>query len=106
MDEVEISGAVVLPIDGCLMSIDYIEWQGRAWLVPIWIEDNEGCRRPARLIGPNFCPEGPPVRGPSILQIFREMPLTSVVLVRGAASGTYSPILEIIERPNVCVRVY
>lgn len=104
MEKVQIAGAAVLPVDGCVMGIDYGERKGRAWLAPVGRE-NDRTRIPARLIGPRFVPGMPLLAGPNILQIFLEMPLTITLLIDGVVSEHLRELIEVIESPDVVLTI-
>ncbi|KRB49272.1 hypothetical protein ASE04_19080 [Rhizobium sp. Root708] len=89
-----------MPVEGCIMSIDFVEWKGRAWLAPVWRE-NERTRSPTRLIAPRFAPGMPPLAGSNILQIFLEMPLTKTLLIDGLVPEHLRDLIEVIESPDV-----
>ena len=86
------------------MSIDYVLWQGRAWLAPIWERLGSNARVPTRLIAPKFAVGIPPISCPRALQIFHEMPLSNAVVINGAIPDALSDVIEVIESPGVFVR--
>lgn len=105
MEEIEIGGTVMLPVGANLLRVDYVNWQGRAWLAPIWLEEANGnTRRPLRLIAPRFAPGVSPPPGPDVLNIFQQMPLIQPTLDQGFVPAEMAPLLHIVENPNVFVR--
>ncbi len=93
----------MLPIGPSIMNVDYVFWQNRAWLSPIYIAAPNGEVRPLRLIAPKFAPgfDAPP--GADVLNLFQQMHLTKAVLEQGYIPDDLAPILLIVENPNVLI---
>ncbi|MDX0530757.1 hypothetical protein [Sinorhizobium medicae] len=104
MEEIEVAGTVILPIGANVMQVDYVIWQNRAWLAPVYLEAPNGQRRPLRLIAPRFAPGFVPPAGADVLNIFQRMPLSMATLEQGFIPDDMMPILHIVENPNVFVR--
>lgn len=104
MEEIEVAGTVLLPIGAHVMQVDYVIWQNRAWLAPVYLESPNGQRRPLRLIAPRFAPGVVPPPGPDVLNIFRQMPLPMTTLEQGFIPAELAPILHIVENPEVLIR--
>lgn len=106
MEEIELAGQVILPVGGSMLRVDYINWQNRAWLAPIWLDAPDGKTRiPLRLIAPKYAPGFTAPPGPEVLQIFRQMPLTPHALDQGHVPADLATIVEIVENPPVFLRV-
>lgn len=106
MEEIEFGGTVTLPVGGSILSIDYVNWNNRSWLTPVWLEARNGqTRQPLRLIAPKYVPGFPPQSGPATLNIFHQMPLTQHVLDQGFIPIDLAAILEVVESPSVFIRV-
>lgn len=104
MEEIEIAGTVILPVGPNVLRVEYVIWQNRAWLAPVWLQAPDGIMRPIRLIGPRFAPGIVPPPGPDVLNIFQQMPLSHATLEQGFIPEEMAPILEVIENPNVFAR--
>lgn len=84
--------------DGALFACDTVEYQGKLWLVPEWIEGpSPGTEQPARLIGlPTGLPlskPGPEYKADYLLPI----PLSKATLAGRAEAQGYT----VIERPDL-----
>jgi len=102
LEEIEIAGQVVLTMGGSVVTMDYVNWQNRAWLAPIWIEDIVSGRiRPLRLIAPRMAPGFTAPPGAGMLQIFQQMPLPGTVYEQGHIPDELSNMVEIVENPPV-----
>lgn len=104
MEEIEVAGTVVLPIGDNVLQVDYVIWQNRAWLSPVYLEAFTGERRPLRLIAPRFLPGFNPPPGPDVLNIFQQVTLPMATLEQGFIPAELEPILEIVESPEVRIR--
>jgi hypothetical protein len=106
MEEIELCGTVTLPVGRSILSVDYVNWNNRCWLVPVWLEAPNGqTRQPLRLIAPKHAPGFTPPPGPEALNIFHQTPLTQHVLDQGFIPIDLAPILEIVESPPVFIRI-
>lgn len=104
MDEIEVAGTVTLPIGANVMPVEYVIWQNRAWLAPIYLEAPNGELRPLRLIAPRFVPGFNPPPGPDVLNIFQQVPLSMATLEQGFIPAELEPVIEIVENPEVLIR--
>ncbi len=106
MEEIVIAGQILMPMGGAIMRVDYVEWQNRAWIAPIWIETpDRRTRRPLRLIAPRMAPGFAAPPGPEMLQIFTQMPLPAPTLEQGHVPYDLRNLVEIVENPPVFIAV-
>ncbi|QCJ00816.1 hypothetical protein [Agrobacterium larrymoorei] len=105
MKEIELAGWVLLPIGKTTMSIDYVNWQNRSWLVPAWVDvADKGIRLPTRLIAPRFVSGHTPPPGPETLEIFKRLRLPEIVFDANHSLDQLVPLIEIVERPALFMR--
>lgn len=104
MEEISIEGQIALPVGARVLNVDYVAWQGRCWLSPVYIQAPDGAVRPLRLIAPRWAPGIKPIPGAGPLEIFQQMPLTQAVLDQGYIPNDLAPLVEIVENPNVLIR--
>lgn len=105
MKEIELAGWILLPIGKDTVSVDYINWQKRSWLVPAWIDfSDKNIKMPMRLIAPRFVPGHTPPPGPEILNIFTRLRLPEIVLDPNHKLSELAPLIDIIERPALFMR--
>lgn len=89
-------------VGGQIWDIDFIEHDGRTWLVPLWSISPDGkSRRPLRLIAPRFAPGHKPAPGPEVLAIFRQMPIPAFLLEQGVIPPELAPLIEVRENPDI-----
>ncbi len=106
MEEIELAGAVMLPIGSSIRPVDYVNWNNRSWLAPVWLEAPHGnTRQPLRLIAPRYAPGFTPPPGPEVLNLFQRVQLTQHVLEQGFVPDDLVPLVEIVESPPVFIRV-
>jgi hypothetical protein len=103
LEQIEIAGQIMLPIGASIMSVDYVFWQNRAWLSPIYIASPDGQVRPLRLIAPRMAPGYTAPHGADFLELFQKMPLTNAVLEQGFIPDDMTQFLHIVENPNVLI---
>lgn len=103
MEVVPVQGSFLLPVGAEVLKVDYILWQNRAWLAPLYIE-HDGSIRPLRVIAPRWAPGSDPSPNPKLLEIFQQVHLTKAVLEQGHIPPDLAPLLEIVENPNVLIR--
>lgn len=102
MEEIEIAGRVMLPMGGGIVMMDYVNWQNRSWLAPVWIEDiASGQIRPLRLIAPKMAHGFAAPPGPEFLQMFQQMPLPESVYEQGHIPDEFANIVVVAENPPV-----
>lgn len=100
--KVKIGGTISLPIDDAVEAIDWIEYQDRAWLVPVWIvAPDRKTQRPLRIIAPRFAPGYKPIPGMAILGHFRERPLPKALLEQGHIPPKLEQVVEVHENPDI-----
>lgn len=94
----------MLPVGPNVLQVDYVFWQDRAWLSPVWLQSPDGAMRPIRLIAPRFAPGIVPPPGADVLTFFQKIPLTQPTLEQGFIPEGMANVLHIVENPNVFVR--
>lgn len=102
MPEVTIGGTVTIPVGAEILNVQWVEYDGRAWLTPLWIVAlGEKTMRPLRIIAPRFAPGFDPIPGAEILKIFQQMPLTKSLLEQGVIPAELAPLVEVRENPDI-----
>ncbi|TLX12130.1 hypothetical protein [Rhizobium sp. MHM7A] len=102
MEQIEIAGQIMLPMGGGVVMMDYVIWQNRCWLVPIWLEPIAGGQiRPLRLIAPRMAAGYAAPPGPELLQTFQQMPLPESVYQQGHIPAEYANLVAVVESPPV-----
>lgn len=105
MIEIKLAGWILLPIGRDTISVDYINWQNRSWIVPKWMDVVNGdIRMPLRLIAPRFVKGHVPPQGPETLNIFKRLQLPDIILDADNSLSTLTPLIDVIERPAVFIR--
>ena len=100
--KVEIRGTVLLPIGRTIQSIEWVEYDARAWLAPLWIVSPDGkAQRPLRIVAPRFAPGYDPLPGHEVLEIFREVRLPGSLLEQGHVPPELAPLVEVRENPDI-----
>ena len=102
MEEIEIAGQIILPIGGGVVTMDYVNWQNRSWLAPIWIEPVAGGQiRPLRLVAPRMAPGFSAPPGPELLHMFQRMPLPESLYQQGHIPAEFANLVVVVENPPV-----
>ncbi|TBE67441.1 hypothetical protein [Rhizobium ruizarguesonis] len=102
MEEIEIAGQVMLPMGGGVVTMDYVNWQNRSWLAPVWIEDiASGQIRPLRLVAPRMAPGFSAPPGPELLHTFQQMPLPESLYQQGHIPAELANLVMVVENPPV-----
>ncbi len=88
--------------DGEVLSIDAIQFEGRSWIVPIWLAPLGGSKkRPIRIIAPRF-PPGVNVNDPDLLQsFFQGVQLPRALLKQGFLPQELERLVEVRENPDI-----
>jgi hypothetical protein len=94
---------ITVPVGDSILSIEWITYNGQAWLVPAWILSPDGkTQRPLRLIAPKFAPGVQPIPGPEMLGVFQQgILLTEALLERGEIPPQLEKLVEILEEPDI-----
>lgn len=105
--EIKIGGEVPVLTDKGLRSVEWIEWDGRAWLADLWIVAPNGrSQKPLRIIAPKMAPGFPPIPGPEILAIFAKMPIPESLLESGYLPPELAPLYEVRESPDIWAAIH
>ncbi len=91
------------PVGNSIREHDWINHDGRAWIVSGWIYSTDAkTRRPRLLIAPKFQPGSKPVPGPEVLGFFRQgIQLTDSLLERGEIPTGLEKQVEILKEPDI-----
>lgn len=101
----EFGGKITILSDGNILSIEWVTFEGRAWVVPQWhVSPDKQFLRPVRIIAPRFAQGIAPPAGPDILQIFGQMQLPQTLLEQGVIPPDIAPVVEVRENPELAVR--
>ncbi len=89
-----------------ILTVDAIEHEGRAWIVPNWIvSPDKKWMKPLRIIAPRFAQGSKPIPGFEALQhIFGAMQLPESLLERGQIPPGLAQLIEVHENPDIIVR--
>ena len=91
--------------DGEVLEVDWINHDGRAWLVPTWILSPDGkMQTPLRIIAPRFAPGYDPIPGPDVLQFFQKIPVPKSLLDKGLIPKELKQLVEVRENPGIWFR--
>ncbi|MGU9982334.1 hypothetical protein ACJ4V0_20055 [Phreatobacter sp. HK31-P] len=100
-EEIEIQGMVPAMSGPSVRMIEWVNFQNRAWLAPLWLPSRDAkWMRPVRLIAPKFAPGHSPPSGPEVLDIFQQVPIPEALLDSLAPQTVSTPLLEILENPQ------
>lgn len=105
--EVEIEGTVVVQADdGKSYTVEWINFDNRAWLVPLWsVSDDDQWILPVRLIAPALSPGQAPIPGVEVLRLLgKAVPLPISLLENAAEPAEVPPLLDILEGPRIFSR--
>lgn len=104
MEEIIVSGSIVVLVGSEHISLDYAEWRGRAWLIPDWsFSDSGAVQFPTRMISPKLRDGCSPQSGVEILHIFKRLPLLPEVLYGNPPISCRS-LIDIVDYPAVAVK--
>ncbi len=94
--------SIKLPVGNAVLSVEWVTYDDRAWLAPLWIVSPDGkTRRPVRLIAPRPAPGIKPIPGPEILKIFAQIPLSQALLEQGEIPPELGQLVEVLEAPDI-----
>ncbi|MBY0363425.1 MAG: hypothetical protein K2X45_16090 [Phreatobacter sp.] len=100
-EEIEIQGMVPAMSGTSVRMIEWVNFQNRAWLAPLWLPSRDGkWMRPVRLIAPKFAHGHSPSPSADVLNIFQHLPIPEVLLDSLAPQAVGTPLLEILENPQ------
>ena len=105
VEEIEIQGTVHAISGSSIRVIEWVNFQNRAWLAPLWLPSHDGkWMRPIRLIAPKFAPGSTPLPGSEVLDLFQQVPIPEALLENLDPPGVDTPLLEILENPPAISR--
>lgn len=104
---ITIEGNVPVLTDKGLRLVDWLEYDGRAWIADLWIVASDGkSQRPLRIIAPRFAPGFEPIPGPSVLQFFQTMQVPESLLEQGFVPSELAPLIEVRENPDIYAELH
>lgn len=102
MEKVEIGGVALIPIGASIHKVEWITFEGRAWLAPLWIlSHDQKMMRPVRIVAPRFAPGYTPLAGDEVLRLFEAIQLTDALLEHGQVPPELTPLVEVREDPPI-----
>jgi hypothetical protein len=94
-------GKVRLIVGGDLLDVDWIDHDGKVWLVPQWNLSRDGrTMRPARIIGVVIAPGYNLRLGPETLPLFSKMTIPPSLFHHGDLSAEEASSFEVHENPE------
>lgn len=104
--KVTIGGTVPVLTDKGVQFVEWIEFDGRAWITGPWLVESHGkSRRPLRIIAPRFAAGFAPLPGPGVLGFFEKIQVPNSLLAQGHLPSGLARQLEVRENPDVCADI-
>ncbi len=102
MEKVEVGGVVTLIIGGTIRRVEWVEFDGRAWLAPQWsISLDRKQMSPTHIIAPRSAPGTRPIPGHEVLQLLGEMRLPASLLERADVPQQLEQLVEVRKSPAI-----
>jgi hypothetical protein len=103
--KVKIGGVVRVLTDKEPRFVEWVEYDGRAWLAGPWLTAHDGkSQRPLRIIALRFAPGYEPIPGPEVLQFFERIQVPTSLLDQGYLPDQFDrlrPQIEVRENPDI-----
>lgn len=100
--KVKIGGTVRVLTDKESRFVEWVEYDGRAWLAGPWLIAPDGkSQRPLRIIALRFAPGYDPIPGPAVLQFFEKIPVPTSLLDHGYLREPLKSQIEVRENPDI-----
>jgi hypothetical protein len=100
----EIPNRITAILDGEIHHIDWVMWEGKAWLVSSWILSPDGkSMRPARIVSMRLAQGYHGDLGEAPLRFFEQEPISSDLLHKGLIPTGREKLYEVREAPPIDV---
>lgn len=102
MEKVEIGGVALIPIGPHIHKVEWIIFENRAWLAPLWmLSIDQKMMRPVRIVAPRFAPGHTPPDGDEAFRLFVAVQLTDELLEQGIVPPELAALVEVREEPPI-----
>lgn len=102
MNETKIRGQVFVGTDKGIKSFDWVEIDGRAWIVALGIASHDGKSvLPVRLIAPRAAQGFSIPQGPEMLAIFQGLQVPTSLLEQGVIPHELAKVVEVRENRDI-----
>lgn len=103
---VKIRGQVPVLTDDELRLLDWLEFDGKAWIVGMWLLAVNGkTQRPLRIIAPKVKAVVWKHMGSELLRIFEMMPVPERLIAQGFLPPELEHQFEVIENPDIYAKI-